>query len=315
MKNKKGFEFGFTWIFVILVGAVILFAAIYATTRLVDTSRIESDTYVSTELNNLLHPIETNLEESKFAKVEFVQNTRVYNDCFVTGTFGKQQISTSSKSGIGDEWGRKSIRKSSFNKYIFSREYEEGEKLNVIVKPFEMPFKIGDLTILYSGGYCFVDPSSEIEDDLDDFSLNGQKDIGIEVVNDIEDCSKGNEIVCFDQIGCDINVVSGNDVVIKDEKELFYEGNLLYGAIFSDPEIYECQLKRLMKRAGELANLYAVKTEYLAGKGCGSNLENDLRDYVLTTDIVDSKDFLRDVVPLAKIMEDKNEVISTCKAF
>lgn len=316
MKDKKGFEFGFNWIFVIIVGAVILFTAIYATTRLVETDRTVSDTFVAAELNTLLHPIETNLEDAKYAKIGFNQETRLYNECVPAGNFGKQQISTSSKIGVGDEWGRKSVRKISFNKFIFSREFEEGKELNVIVKPFEMPYKIGDLTILYSGNYCFVDPVSDIEDEINDLSFNGQKDIGIEVVDDIEDCGVGKEVVCFDIFGCDVNVnTNENDqVVSKGGEDLYYEGNLIYGAIFSEPEIYECQVKRLMKRAGELAHLYAAKTEYLAGKGCGSNLQEDLRTFATLTDTESSAD-LAGLGVYAEDLDDDNEFISTCKAF
>lgn len=46
---------------------------------------------------------------------------------------------------------------------------------------------------------------------------------------------------------------------------------MLYGAIFSDREIYECHTARLMKRASAIALLLKEKSEYLSVKGCGSS--------------------------------------------
>jgi len=46
----------------------------------------------------------------------------------------------------------------------------------------------------------------------------------------------------------------------------------MYGAIFSSPENYECQVKRLMKRTKNLALLYESKAEYVSTKGCNTNL-------------------------------------------
>ena len=46
----------------------------------------------------------------------------------------------------------------------------------------------------------------------------------------------------------------------------------MYAAIFSDPEIYECQVKRLAQRIGELALIYDDKQSALIGKGCTSDV-------------------------------------------
>jgi hypothetical protein len=312
--DKRGFEFGFTWIFAIIVGSVILFLAIFTVSRFVDTERTVSDTLIAAELNNVLHPIETNLEDSKYARIEFLDETRVFNECQTFGNFGKQEISTSSKLGIGNDWGRQSIRKSSFNKYIFSRAFEQGREINVIVKPFEIPFKVGDLTVMYSGNYCFVNPLSDIQEEIEDLGSAG--DIGIEVVSNPNECLQGKTLVCFNQIGCDINVNTASKLVTHVGREdIFYEGDLIYGAILSDPEIYECQLKRLMKRASELSIIYAKKSNLLIGEGCFNSLQGDLISFASITQIQNSQEFKDNVVQAAKDLGEKNELITKCKVF
>ena len=320
--NKKGIEFGFSWIFAIIAGAVILFSAIYITTKLIGTERRVSDTLVAAELDNLLHPIETNLEDSKYVTIRFVDETRVFNDCSTIGVFGKQQISTASKLGIGDEWGVQSVRKTSFNKYVFSREVEEGKEMHAIVKPFEMPFKIADLSILYGEEYCFVNPPSSIEDEIGDLSGNGAQNVGVNISSSLSDCPQNVETVCFNIIGCDINVntlgsntnIQGS--VSKSGETVYYYGDsLLLAAIFSEPEIYECQISRLMKRAGELGAVYSRKAVYLEGSGCSNNLVQDLQGFVIASAINDSSEFVQRVVPLADDLEERNGNIAKCKVF
>ncbi len=314
--NRKGIEFGFNWIFAIIAGAIILFSAIYITTKLVGTERRVSDTFIATELDNLLHPIETNLENSKYATIKFVDETRVYNDCLTVGAFGKQQISTASKLGIGDEWGVQSVRKTSYNKYVFSRAIEEGKKMHAIVKPFEMPFKIGDLTMLYGKNYCFVNPPSDLEDEINDLSGNGANNIGINMTSNLNDCLQGSETVCFgNQLGCDVLVNTFSKIVSKNELDVYYEGDsLMLAAILSDSLIYECQFARLMKRAGELGHVYLLKSNYLGGIGCANNLGLNLQDYILSVDVNRSRD-LSQVIQIANTLGGSNEDIARCKVF
>ena len=251
--NRKGVEFAFSWIFAIIAGAVILISAVYITTRLVGTERRVGDTFIASELNTILNPIETNLEDSKYSTIDFVDETRVFNDCSTAGTFGRQQISTASKLGIGKEFGEQSVRKSSYNKYIFSREIEEtsSKKMHAIVRPLFIPFKVGDLTMLYGKEYCFVNPTSDIEDLVIDLSANGVQNIGINITAELSSCPEESTTVCFNQVGCEINVNTQARIVSKYDFDLYYDGDsLMLTAIFADPLVYECQIKRIMGRAG-----------------------------------------------------------------
>ncbi len=317
--NKKGIEFAFSWIFAIIAGAVILISAVYITTKLVGTDRRVQDSFIASELTNVLNPIETNLEDSKYVSINFIDDTRVFNDCITEGVFGKQQISTSTKLGIGDDWGQQSVKRSSFNKYVFSDKVIEtsNKKIRAIVRPFFTPFKTGDLTILYGNDYCFVNPTDDIKDLIEDLSGNGRNDIGLNLTSKVDDCSTDAEIVCFNnEIGCDIDVNWRNKILVKNNKQVyFYETDLQIAAIFSDSDIYECQLKRLIRRAGELAVVYSKKASYIEGSGCSNNLQNDLDEFVLSANINNSKEYVYDILPLSIRLKEKNDKLAKCKIF
>lgn len=316
--NKKGVDFTFSWIFAIIAGAVILFSAIYITTKLIGSNEVVSDTFIASEIDTILSPIETNLEDSKYSLIRFKENTRVFNECSSDGVFGKQQISVASK-GIGDNWNEQSVRKSSFNRYIFSRDTEEtkDKKMHIMTSPILMPFKIGDLIIMHSGGYCFVNPPSDIEESFIDISSNWAKDIGINISIDLDSCPKNYTSVCFGELGCDTNVLirDGRGIVTKYGKELHYYGeSMMAVAIFSDPEIYECQLKRLTSRAAELGAVYSRKALYVEGSGCPNSLSSKFQNLILTANISGSRDFER-FASIAKELEESNDGLASCKIF
>ena len=116
--SKKGLEFSFTWIFALIAGAAILFFAIYAATRVVQTSKYEVSTVTAKELSIVFEPLETGLATGKSLQVSLTQETRLYNDCFDVGIFGEQRISLAAKKG--KTWGKPGAAIPINNKYIFS---------------------------------------------------------------------------------------------------------------------------------------------------------------------------------------------------
>lgn len=305
--NKKGFEFSFAWIFAIIVGAVVLFLAIYAASSFINTSRFETDTKIGAQLGIILNPVETNLEESKYVTINFPDETRVFNNCRNDGNFGRQGISTAVRSDFGKEFGKPGVEINYFNKYVFSDKVEEGKKLHVFVKSFDMPYKVADLIIISSENYCFVSPPDEIYDEIADLNMDN-----VEIVFSVEDCRIGIKSVCFISGECDINVNHEMKFVVKDGRSVYYEDDLVFGAIFADTEIYECQVQRLMKRSGELAHVYAAKTEFLSSNGCSSNLRDDLIRFG-NMQIEDSSE-LRKKADFADDLGGRNDLLS-CKLF
>ncbi len=294
MKNKKGFEFSFAWLFAIIVGGVILFLAIFATTRLVQTEETVQETTLGREIGILLSPVETNLESAKIAKISTPSETRILNGCDEGGDFGRQEISIGTKSRAGGEWEYPGGASSFYNKYLFSADGVQGEDFVVMAKPFKFPFKVADLSFLWSfeERYCFVGPPNDIKEEIGSLKQNANFDIRLDLKERVEECGKDSKIVCFDlpsaNSACDVVVSTKGESVRKEGKTIYYSESieddrdddryaLLYGAIFSETDNYECQVKRLMKRTSELSEIYLAKTEYLSQRGCSSNLEFELR--------------------------------------
>ena len=312
--NKKGFEMSFAWLFSIIVGAVIIFLAIYATTKLVVTEKTVQNTETAKEFGILLNPVETGLEESKLATVSFPVETVILNDCSTSGDFGRQGISATSKSNFkADSAGVESGFK---NKYIFSENSVDGKDFEIFSKPFKMPFKTADVVFLIGNKkYCFVSPSTDIEEDI-----RALKFTGIKTADKVSECDKDSEKVCFEfsDRECDTEVYSLSKSVKKSGKTEYYDdefdNSLLWGAIFASPEIYECQVQRLMKRTGEISLVYLGKTEYLTAKGCSSNLEEGLNGLEDATKKFKNSFDLRAVSPIASELERRNNGL-TCKLF
>ncbi len=310
VENKKGFEMNFAWIFGILVGVVILVIALYATSNLVEVEDSFSETKTAKQLGILLNPLETGLEESSYAMIGLPVETQIINDCEDFGNFGKQIISINDKKGLGDfrEAGK---RISFYNKYLFSKKIEEGKNIHLIVKPLELPYKIADMIFATTENYCFVNPPSKIEEEIDD--LNPAH---IFQNDSLENCPENSRSVCFGSSGgCDIEVNPSGKFVTKNGETVYYVDSLIYGAIFADTEIYECQVKRLMKRNVELAYLYSEKSNFLSGKGCSSNLGAELLNFAATLNLGDEgSSKLMGISNTAKNLRYKNEQL-VCEIF
>lgn len=311
MNNKRGFEFGFGWLFAIIVGAVIIFLAIYSTTNLVKTERTKSDTIAAREFGILLDPTSTGLEEGKVSKIIFPTEARIYNNCTLKNNeFGSQKIAVSTRSeGLGKEWEKPGVTTSFHSKYIFSSKVAQSKQFEIFSKPFYFPFKVADLTFILDRDYCFVNPTDEIEEELE--SLKPSR---IKVVSSAGACAKNSTKVCFFGSGCDINVIENSNKVVRKDGVVYYEGALVYGAIFADVETYECQVQRIMRRASELSSMYLEKSQTLGGQGCPSNLEGYLSNYASKADELKRSISLSGISVISKDMEAKNGLL-TCKLF
>ena len=310
MKSKKGFEFSFGWMFAIVIGAMIIFLSVYATTRLIGTERKIQESELGKELGIILTPIETSVEEGRSARILLSQETKLFNECDPSyGTFGSQDLSVSTEARVGRGESRGAV--SSFrNKYIFSSREVEGREYRVFSKPFKFPFKIGDFIYMWSENekYCFINPPGEIEEEIESLNLKG-----VNIVSDEKDCERGSKIVRIDIVTIGSGKLQGR--VKKGFDEVYFVNpELALGAVFADPEVYECQVKRLMKRASELALLYRAKSVFLAPKGCGTNLEIDLERYANKTFSLEGSFDLAEIQVLSENLRRKNDELY-CKIF
>lgn len=305
MKSKFGMQLPFAWIFAAIIGAFILFLAVYIAVKIINSEEVENDLKTGNQIGILLNPLETGFESSKTTFMNTPKETRIYAECSQDETFGKQTIRISQISF--NKWTDTKIKVSFPNKYIFSKNYSEGKNFFIFSKPFDMPFKVADLVYLTSSQekYCFLDAPKDIRDELNSL---GQKNINT------SNCSSDAIKVCFSRgSSCDINVDYISKIVTKKSDKLYFEGDaLMYAAIFSEKAEYECQVKRLMYRLQQLSFLYRDKAILISKKDCQSNLKLELLSAV-ASNLEDSK-YLTSVGAVAEDIG-KNNDIAYCKLW
>lgn len=281
LSSKSGqLNMSFGWIFAIIAGAVILFLTIYGITNFMDVSQQQQTSAQARDLQVLLNPLETSFSSATSSYIERNTPTRIHNDCFVGGAFGDQAISISEESVDG--WTDRGVPSRFENKYIFSNATVQGERFYIFSKPFNFPYKVSDLVYLTSAKtkYCFKSPPESIEKELNKINQN----------NLIVGCSGSNDEaveVCFGDSSCEINVEdysreqgSSSGLVIKNREELgFYTDALMYGAIFSEEDNYECQVGRLFKRSQQISSIYLNKYSYMNPNTCNNDFRSGLSNF------------------------------------
>ena len=269
MKKKGALDISFAWMFAIIVGASILFLTIFGVSKFISTEQAISDVKAGKEIGVLLNPLEIGFESAKTTTLTMPVETRISNLCDPFGEFGRQGIEISQKSF--NKWSKTGIDVGFQNKYIFSNSFVEGKNFLLFSKPFELPFKVADVIYMTSSNdnYCFIDAPEEIEEEIEDLS---QANLFI------SDCPTDSIAVCFGfDSSCDIDVNYDLEYVEKRGIKSYFESDsLMYAAIFSDSEIYECQIKRLMSRTSSLVELYSGKSFLIASQGCVPEMNADL---------------------------------------
>ena len=309
--RKKGFEFNFGWLFAMLAGAVILFLAIYFAVNLVNVESKKTSTIAAKQLTIIFEPMETGLASGKSLMLDLKEKTKIYNKCYTTGIFGKQKISIAEKT-FGKWHAGENI--SIKNKYIFSRGEEEGKNIYLFSKSLKLPWKISEIVFLTTQKYCFIDAPEKIREEV----------IGLGIKNiRFDNCTEKEIKVCFGK-KCEISVF-GNCLdydceseydfgyVEKNKKKIFYVGSLIYGAIFSSPEIYECNVKRLMSRLKQQALIYLDEASFLSAK-CGTLPKNGLLGFIGAIRNMNNSEQLILIKNLADEIDKENEN-SECKLW
>lgn len=270
IKKRGQLQISFGWMFAIITGIFILFLAIYGAARLLNIEQTASDAQVANQIGILLNPLETGFESGLKTSMTLPSETRIINRCNNNGIFGRQTIRVSQKSF--NEWTNTGIDAGFSNKYIFSANYSEGKRFVVFSKPFGFPFKVADLIFITSDKekYCFINPREGIKNEIQNLNIENFE---------TENCSPDSVRVCFNGKGndCDVKVDEIFGKVEKNNEDVFFEGDaLMYAAILSDKETYECQVKRLMQRTGELSKIYIDKASIVSRSGCNSGVKEEL---------------------------------------
>lgn len=316
MSTRKAVEFSFSWIFALIVGASILFFAIYAATKLISTEKNIDAAEAGKQFGIILNPFETGVEEGKSAHIAFSQETRVYAECIASAPFGEQSISIATRSGVGKAWSEPGVASTFSHKYLFAASTLEGTSFTVFSKQFEFPFKIADVVYIIPSSvkYCMINAPYDVENDLTSLGIEA-----VEFVQTATSCPAQSTRVCFTSTGCDIDVNLGAQTVKKFKQTLYFASSdrsnaLLYGALFSDPGVYECQVKRLSQRMSELASVYQQTSALVAPRGCTSGLEGSLLRF---SNVSFSLKTSVDLKMLETMSEDirRSNNVRTCKLF
>jgi len=289
--NKQAIEFTFNWIFSIVVGAIVIFLAIYAAVSFINTERTLQDTQNVQDLETLLNPLQTSIEAiSKPSSIKFPREVRINSRCSIDSDLGEESLTLQTKNSLGGSWSSISFP-NKISSYLFTSSSIQGTSFNALVVPFAMPYKVADLVILWTEDYCFVNTPLDIFREIE--ILNGT----IQFTNSKTRCKANSKTVCFinseidTNEGCDLSVNTFLKQVRNQNKPVYYEDKLIYASIFSDPDIYECNLQRLTARAKSLAKIYSKKAEILgASQDCGSSLAPILSNYANSLNLQSSKD-------------------------
>jgi hypothetical protein len=302
LKKRGALEISFGWLFAIIAGIAIIFIAIYFSSKLVHSSQETVSAETGKEIEILLNPLETSFESSQITSMTIPTETRINNICDDSGTYGRQGVRLDQMS-FG-KWVETSTNVYFTNKYIFSDSVAEGKKFYIFSKPFSFPFKVADLIYLIpsSKTYCFADAPS--------FILNELSNLNQSII-ETSNCNDKSIKVCFNSAGCAVNVNLNSKTVTKNKTKVYYSGldndySLMYAAIFSDKNIYECQAKRLMLRLNKIAKLYKEKAISVQKAGCDDTISNYLNEFEILSEIYSNSENLEEIAIKAASIQDTN---------
>jgi hypothetical protein len=316
-KNGKGkgmIEFG--WLFALIIGAIILLLALIFSRQLIQTETMKEEAALAAGLDILLNPFSsiggTTITLAK--NITLPSKTILNWSCDLNYSIGRNKLIVTSESAFGKGLG--SPEKVIYNKYIFSPASTTAKQIFVLGKSLELPFRVDDAIYILDRPYCFVNAPSEIKEELEDVA------VPVKFVSAQGSCAPEEKKVCFGQLGqlgCDINVASTDGyesgAVTKEKSVNFATRTLLYAAIFSDPEIYDCNVQRLLRRLTNVTDIYLYKADQLLARGCETqNIEVIEAELVALRTAAASASNINQVAEQAKVIAEKNRLLD-CHVF
>lgn len=263
----RGIAMSFQWLFAALIGAIILFFALYAAAQFVGIGNQQQTTAQAGALVTILNQYSLGTTSGLTSSFSSAAPLQVHFSCDPTGSFGRQEIQTATYRF--NEWTEPGFLAADASLYVFAENPSEGKEFFVFSKPFTFPFYVAPVIYVASEeeSYCFSRPPERIEEELSTLSFPPFQ---------LNCTGQERYEVCFSG-SCDIRVNEQLKTVTREGKTVSYATDaLLYAAIIADPQEYTCQVGRLMKRTQSLANLYVEKSQTVAAKGCSSQVSNDL---------------------------------------
>lgn len=269
MKLSKRGVVQFTWIFSLIIGALIIFLAVYSAAKFVQTSSFQTQAELVRQLDVVLNPFAsvgaiTTMTLSK--QVELPVEMQLNFSCSSQGNYNELNARTRKGKGWGD-WLERGFRIK--DKYIFSDSLS-GKNLWVFSKPFEMPWRVDDAIYILDKSYCFDNPPQNIKDEIDamGFSQSGQGAVFLKK----DSCPAGSVEVCFGSRQCAVNVNYPLGIVRKEGEGLVFAGDaMMYAAIFSGKAVYQCNFDRFIERLRTQIDMNIAESIKLKERGCDTD--------------------------------------------
>lgn len=301
-------DISFSWIFAFIIGGFIIFGAIYGVTKFTHIAETGSSAYAATDLGSLLEQLETSAVSAKGIGMTMSVQSRINNGCDLRGDFGNQQITIDEF--IRDRWTMGTVPVFFKNRYLFSEKSVEGKRFFFVSLPFDFPFKISNIVFFFQADqkYCFKDAPQKIRRTLSE--INKEAFLFENCMN-IENVKK----VCFGSGACDVVIDLEGGVVKKGMDRFYFQGDtLMLAAIFSDKNVYECQVNRLMLRTKKLSSLYEKKALLVSEKSCSSPVLNDLGFFIQNLNTYSDSSDIANLYEEADKLGDKNDA-SKCRLW
>lgn len=259
--NKKAQQY--SWIFSLIIGAIIIFLALFSAGKYTETSGLKEQAELVREFDILLNPFASigSIATMTLSKsIKMPDDVQMRFTCNANFNYDEINLRTKRR-GDWDDWLENGFKVR--DKYIFSEDLE-GREFWLFAKPFEMPWRVDDLIYITDNSYCFEDAPENIKREI--------QALKADVISLKEDgCIPGSIEVCFGIRSCEINVNYQLETVKKDGKTLLFSDDaLMYGAIFSNAELYECNFNRLIQRIKTQIDINLEKAKIMEGKGCNT---------------------------------------------
>lgn len=304
---KRGIEFSFSWLFSLLVGGVILFLALYASRSLIQTERQVQESELSVAFTNVFTPLRTGGAETLVPRaITFPQPVALTLRCTPKGT----AVRVTAKDNLaGTSEPYESLVRDSF---VSGNTTIQGKHIMSLVLPVRLPYLIGDLIVLWSHPYCFVDPPEAVREKIGLADTNT-----IQLAPAVAYCSSKSVKVCFAGSAspklCDIRVDQISETfTFTGRTPQPYTGNMLYAGLFGTPDQYDCLVRQIGEQTALLAERYRAKSALVGSgqsTGCSGGMEEILSTYALQARTLNNSAGLPGIARAAEQLALRHEVL------
>lgn len=318
VKGAKKAQMEFAWIFAVIVGAMILFLAFYFVGTKLLSQKQEQATVEAQSLDILLNPF-SQLGEIATASATPLALQQKHN--LIINCISEKLNGLGYNEIILAREGTEGISRITRDKYIFAEEIET-KKFQALSMPFEMPWRVADIIILwpYDKNYCFTNAPQFIKEKLGNVTEQG---LNISSIH-FDSCPQDSIKVCFGGGSCDIKVSITNTAQVlgstnKQGSTIYFASEaLLYASIFSDTNLYNCNVQRVASRLYYETSVYEEKAKALTQRGCSATfniapLKNAAKNIAEKTTSISQQD-MQSLATASQTIEQQNDY-ADCDLF